>query len=194
MFCKNIIFTDAPLVKGYRYKDRFQLVPLFQSSSKAPISHYCTHFPCFLEYQVDSVEEVLEIEDELRRKGMPEDVIKMGRKLPEQTRARKEILHLLSALTDFRFFEYPGGGNCWGIQAPMKDVDDLKSEELERLNNQTSHWTFRSYVYPDCAEDFKINAFTKCTDYYVAENAPIEYFTVNPNIGSNPLLSGEILP
>jgi len=78
----------------------------------------------FLEYEVRDVkEEIQPYEDELREKGLPEETIALGRKLPSQIRVRKEILHLMTALTNFQFFEYVNGGNCWGIQTPMEDVD-----------------------------------------------------------------------
>lgn len=172
-------------MKGYRYRDKFQLVPIFYMPT-APLSVYASHIPCILEYQVDDVEETLPTEEMLREKGITEDVLKLGRKVPAQTRARKEILHLLSAFTDFHFFEYFGGKNCWGIQAPMKSFDQLSEEETNKLNNQTSHWTIRGYLYPNIAEELKISAFTACKEYYEPTDEPIAYFTVNPNLDNNP--------
>ena len=185
MYCRSVVFTDAPLIKAIRYQDVFQFVP-FYYFPQAPFSHYAHHFPCFLEYAVEDKEEVLPIEDVLRKKGLSEDVLKLGRKVPNQTRVRKEILHLLTALTNFRFFEYYGGRNCWGIQAPMKSVEELSPDEIERLNNQTSHWTITGYIYPKCAEDFIISSLTDCKEYYEACEGPIEYFTVNCNLENNP--------
>ena len=183
MYCKNIIFTEAPLIKAFRYKDYFQLVPIFYST-KAPISHYASHFPCFLEYEADVKEEYIPTEQMLRENGMSEEVLKLGRKLPSQTRARKEILHLLSSLTNFSFYEYMGR-NCWGIQTPMRDIDTLSKEEVDQINNQFSHWIIGGYYYPSIAEDLKISSLTNCRDYYDAYDTPIDYFTINPNLESN---------
>ena len=122
----------------------------------------------------------------MREKGISEDVLKLGRKIPSQTRARREILHLLTSLTNFHFFEYSSANNCWGIQASMKDVKELTAEELEILNNQTSHWIIRSYIYPNCAEDLKITTLTACKEYYQAIDNPLDYYTVNCNLGNNP--------
>ena len=185
MLCRNIIFTKVPLVKALRYKDVFQIVPFFYFKNM-PFSKYARHFPVVLEYEVENIkEEIQPYEDELRKRGLSEDVISLGRRLPSQVRVRKEILHLLTALTNFQFFEYGSGGNCWGIQTPMVDVDKLNIEELEKLNNQTSHWTIRSFVYPDVAKDLQIVEFTKCHSYCeVAENS-YSYFTVNPHIEAN---------
>ena len=184
MYCRSVVFTDAPLVKAIRYKDAFQLVPFFYFP-QAPFSEYAHHFPYFLEYEVEDKDEVLYNEDELRSNGFSEDVLKLGRNVPNQTRVRKEILHLLTALTNFKFFEYFGGRNCWGVQAPMKSIEELSPDELERLNNQTSHWTFSGYIYPNYAEDFMISSLTDCNNYYEASDGPIEYFTVNCNIDNN---------
>jgi len=185
MLCRSIIFTKVPLVKALRYKEIFQLVPFFYFA-KMPFSKYAMHFPAVLEYDVDNfTEEIQPYEDELRRRGLSEDVISLGRKLPSQVRVRKEILHLLTALTNFHFFEYGSGGNCWGIQTPMIDVDKLSEDELKKLNTQTSHWTIRSFVYPDVAKDLQIVDFTTCQSFCeVAENS-YSYFTVNPHTEAN---------
>lgn len=43
-------------------------------SADAPVSKYARHFPVFLEYEVEEVEEKLPIESELKEKGVSEDV------------------------------------------------------------------------------------------------------------------------
>ena len=75
MYCRSVVFTDAPLIKAVRFRDVFQLVPFFYFP-KAPFSVYAHHFPCFLEYVVDGKEEKLPTEDALREKGISEDVLK----------------------------------------------------------------------------------------------------------------------
>ena len=172
-------------MKAFRYRDKFQLIPIFYMPT-APLSIYASHIPCILEYQVDDIEETLPTEKKLREMGITEDALKLGRKIPAQTRARKEILHLLSSFTDFHFFEYFGGRNCWGVQAPMDGFDQLDEEETNKFNNQTSHWTIRGYLYPKMAEELKISAFTACKEYYEPKDEPIAYFTVNPNLDNNP--------
>ena len=185
MLCRNIIFTKVTLVKALRYRDVFQVVPFFYFKNM-PFSEYAWHFPAVLEYEVESImEEIRPYEEEFRRRGLSEDVISFGRKLPSQVRVRKEILHLLTALTNFQFFEYGSGGNCWGIQTPMKDVKELNEEELERINNQTSHWTIRSFVYPDVAKDLQIDGFTKCQSFCEAVENSYSYYTVNPHAEAN---------
>lgn len=185
MFCRNIIYTNAPLLKAYRYKDLFQLVPIFYAS-KAPFSHYASHFPAFLEYQIDNTtQEELICEDILRECGIPEDAIKKGRTLPQQSRIRREILYLLSALTNFHFFEYTSGEDCWGIRTPMQNIKELSADERKEINNQTSHWTIRCYSYPTLKEDLRISDFTNCTSYYENREAPIFYFTNNPHLEGN---------
>lgn len=185
MYCRSVVFTDAPLMKAVRYRDVFQVVPFFYFP-KAPFSIYAHHFPCFLEYEADGKEERLLIEDDLKNFGLSEEVLKQGRMIPNQTRVRREILHLLTSLTNFRFFEYSVANNFWGVQTPMKDLRELTSEEQERLNSQTSHWTIRGYTYPNCADDFKITSFIACKEYYQAVDDSRSYFTVNCNLESNP--------
>ena len=78
-------------MKAYRYRDKFQLVPIFYMPT-APISIYASHIPCILEYQVEDIEEKLPTESMFREKGLSEETLKLGRKIPNQARRRKEIL------------------------------------------------------------------------------------------------------
>ena len=105
MLFKTIIFSDVPVLKGFKYRDRFQLVPFFYSKS-APISEYARHFPAFLEFEADAIEEELLIEDKLKESGLSEDTIKKGRLIPNQERVKREILQLLTCLTNYHFFSY----------------------------------------------------------------------------------------
>lgn len=184
MYYKTILFTKAPLLKAYRYRNVFQLVPIFYSQT-APFSKYASHFPAFLEYVVDeNAEEELDIVDTLRKCGIPENYILAGKSIPKQSQVRKEILHLLTSLTNFQFFEYEVDDNHWGIQAPV-DIDILNSEEKKLLNNQTSHWTIRSYVYSDLKRDLQITGFTDCKSYYKGTGEIYPYFTNNPHLEEN---------
>ena len=181
MYCKSIIFTKAPLLKAFRYRDSFQLVPI-SYSQYAPFSMYASHFPAFLEYEVyDNKENKLAIEDTMRKMGIPPKVIMYYRKLPKQTLVRKEILHLLSALTNFHFFEYGTDVTCWGIRMPY----GLRKEEKEVLINQTSYWTIGGYVYPNLKKDLHISCFTDCNLHYENVESPVHYFTYNPYLGEN---------
>ena len=103
MIIRSVIFTNSPLLKAYKYGELFQLVPFFYLSD-APFSKYATHFPAILEYQVEEAEEDVACEEDLRKKGFSEDVLRLCRKIPNETRIRKEILHLLSSLSNFHFF------------------------------------------------------------------------------------------
>lgn len=185
MYCRNIIYTNAPLLKAYKYRDVFQLVPIFYSS-EAPISYYARHFPAFLEYKVDDkAEEIWICEDMLREKGISEDAIKEGRLIPQQSRIRKEILYLLSALTNFHFFEYTSDEACWGIQTPMKNIKELSADEEKGIIDQTSHWIIRGYIYPTLKKDLQISNFTNCTSYYENTEDSFFYFTNNPHLEGN---------
>lgn len=79
------------MVKALRYKDVFQIVPFFYFKNM-PFSKYAWHFPAVLEYEVENItEEIQPYEEELRKRGLSEDVISLGRRLPSQVRVRKEI-------------------------------------------------------------------------------------------------------
>lgn len=93
-------------------------------------------------------------------------MIEIANKLPNQIRIRREILLLLTILTNFHFFDYVGEGNSWGVQVPLQDIDKLTEEELNALNTPMSHWFIRCYTYPELKDDMKIESFTQCTEYY----------------------------
>ena len=103
MLFKTVIFSDVPVLKGFKYRDRFQLVPFFYSGA-APMSKYAKHFPAFLEYEAEKMEEELSFESELKERGVSADVIKNGRYIPNQERVKREILQLLTCLTNYHFF------------------------------------------------------------------------------------------
>ena len=94
MLFKTIIFSDAPVMKGFRFRDRFQLVPFFYSGA-APMSKYAKHFPAFLEYEAEKIEEELSFESELKERGFSEDVIKNGRYIPSQERVKRTTKKVL---------------------------------------------------------------------------------------------------
>lgn len=184
MLYRSVIFTNAPLLKGYRYRDKFQLVPMFYFPD-APFCKYVSHFPAFIEYEAEEIVERTGIEGYLRERGAGEEIIDFGSKLPNQERVKKEILLLLTSLTNFHFFEYPSGGGSWGVQVPLEDLDKLTEEESKAMDTPTSHWFLRFYTYPEFKEDMKIESFTQCTDYYKESQNSQSYFTINPNIENN---------
>ena len=148
MIRKSIIFTDVPLLKAFQYRELFQLVPFFYFEGM-PFSKYSRHFPAVLEYECEDKEEALPMEAELQNRGLSEDVVKLGRTLPESQRVKREILHLLTALTNYCFFEYNASVRYYGVQAPMGDFSTLSPKETEKFNNQISHFiTHESPVKP----------------------------------------------
>lgn len=184
-YCRNIIFANAPLLKAYRYRDLFQLIPIYVSD-KAPLSRYASHFPAFLEYKVDMKEDVSPIfEKIIREKGLPKELLQLSKEVPVQNRIRKEILHLMSVLTNFLFFEYSSMRGYWGIMAPFVDIDKLDQQTIERYNNQTSSWFINAYVYPRLKDDLSIEKLSEYDEYYEPVDKPMYYFTVDPNIENN---------
>lgn len=188
MLYRAIVFTNAPLLEAFRYKDQFQLVPFFYFKN-ARFSEYTTHFPVYMEYEAEEIEVIDSvIENNMRAKGIDESVLKLGRTIPNQTRVRRELLHVLSTLTNFHFFEYSSPRDCWGIQVPDKNVEKLTKEEIYALNNAEVHWTKAVYTYKECGDDLKCSTFTNCNAYIVPEKDGRVYFTQNPNIENNPIV------
>lgn len=178
MLYRSVIFTNAPLLKGYKYRDKFQIVPKFYFPN-APFCKYANHFPAFIEYEAEEIIEHTSVEQILRKKGFDDSLLEFCAKLPNQVRVRKEILLLLTCLTNFHFFEYPNHGNSWGIPVPLSE------EELDKINSPTSQWIINCYTYPSYNEDIRISTFTQCNKYYNTTEDTLTYFTQNPNIENN---------
>ena len=187
MLFKTIIFSNAPVLKGFKFRDRFQLVPFFSESH--PMSKYITHFPAFLEYEADVVEEELIIEKKLREKGFSEEIIKKGRLIPNKERVKKEILQLLTCLTNYHFFSYDSSDAIWGVQIPSDNLDEISPNELAQLDEAKSKWTLGCYRYPGMKEDLTINHYTQVSDYYDTSSSTTDYFTNNPGVWLTPELS-----
>ena len=184
-YCRNIIFTNAPLLKAFRYRDLFQLIPILDSK-KAPMSRYASHFPAFLEYRVNTKEDDNPIfEKIIREKGLPKELLQLSKEIPVQNRIRKEILHLMSVFTNFLFFEYCSMRGYWGIMAPFVDLEKLDQQTIERYNNQTCSWFINGYVYPGLKDDLVIDRLSEYGEYYEPLDEPMQYYTVNPNLENN---------
>lgn len=180
MIRKSIIFTDVPLLKAFQYREFFQLVPFFYFKG-APFSKFARHFPAVLEYECEDKEEKQPMEAELLKRGLSEDVVKLGRSIPESQRVKREILHLLTALTNYYFFEYNASEGHYGIQTPMDDFNTLSPEDTEKFNNQISHWTIPAYLYPKVGELLQQQTFTNCTEFCEEATNFLDYYTNNPD-------------
>lgn len=183
MLFRSVIFTDAPLLKAIRYRDIFQVVPILYFP-KAPFSKYASHFPAYIEYDTDDVEAVIGLEEKLKEMGLSESELKFCRTIPHQELIKREIIQLLTCITNHRFFSYDSSCNVWGIPAPLKNIEELTADETIKLKNQTSHWTMPGYIYPELRDDLEILNFTTCKEYCLARVDGITYFTCDVNIGS----------
>lgn len=187
MLFKTIIFSDAPVLKGFKYKNKFQLVPILYTET-TPMSRYAKHFPAFLEYEVDVVEEESSFEDELKKIGFSKELINFGSYLSNQERIKKEILQLLTCLTNYHFFSYDSSFAMWGIQIPSDSLEEIESKDLAQLDEAKSKWTFGCYRYPGMKENLIINSYTHVLDYYAPSNTT-DYYTNNPGVWLTPELS-----
>ncbi len=166
-YYKRILFSKTPLKTQFRYKDKFQIFPI--ESETAPSNPYCKHFPLFLEYYI-----------EFDKNQSPENV-DIFDDLSAQQVVEFEIMNLLSVLSNHRFFKYRLTNNQWGINTPNIAIENLKPNEKNFFNNQTSSWIISGYFYPGLKADLEINNFSKLdfpqtqlvTPYY-------QYFTIDP--------------
>jgi hypothetical protein len=166
-YYRRIIFTKTPLKTQYNYNNVFQILPI--DSKIAPTNPYAEDFPLFLEYFIDFEE---------KDKNDKLDILS---ELAIQQKKEFEIVNLLSALTNYRFFKYQTNKNCWAITTPNVGFDNI-TEEVKRIyNNQYSSWSITGYMYPGLKSELEIVGFTErklpkmnlISPYY-------QYFTDNP--------------
>src|SRR5688572_16391309 len=102
-FRKAIIFCTNPLPGCFRYDDYFQIYPW--NSEAAPKSDKAKLYPVALEYFFDD-SEILPV---------PEEFKELQNYLSRETHSnnkQKQILHLISSITNYRFF-YPTPEFAW---------------------------------------------------------------------------------
>lgn len=143
-YYRKIVFSNSKLKAGFRFEDKFQIKP-FNMDGK-PQSPYARHFPLVLEYTIEYPD------------CDPEDVFELG---AIRINKEKEILNLLSCLTNHRFFNYESSMMGWGIIFPDKSFDDMTAEERENFNNQESQFFMGGYLYSGLKEDLHIEQFSE---------------------------------
>ncbi|AWO01380.1 hypothetical protein DLD77_06580 [Chitinophaga alhagiae] len=159
-FYKVIVFCSNPITGFFRFKDIFQLYPL--ESKNAPKSDKVKQYPFILEFWIDHKpdapipDDLSEIEDYVRQST-------------EVINAQKELLSLLSALTNYRFY-YPTPDIKWFIALP----DDIPPEEYNKSKCEPG---LQAYWYPEIRQENSIVSFSpqqhneikriKQPDYYI---------------------------
>lgn len=159
-FYKAIVFCSNPLTGFYRFKDEFQIYP-FQSDN-APQSDKVKLFPIAIEYWVDNS---VPIEVHSALTEVSDIVSKMTRSQNRQ----KEILNLLSSITNYRFF-YPTPELSWFAAVP----NGIMTEEM---NNQKSIGGISLYWYPELYSENQITSFTTLTIPQISFLKHPEYYT-----------------
>ena len=97
-YYRTVVFTNSPLKTCFRYEDNFQVFPMDMEGN--PNSPYAKHFPNYLEFSIDYSE------------CKPDDIFTLTSIIVNHS---KEIVNLLSCLTNHRFFIYDISVCGWGI-------------------------------------------------------------------------------
>lgn len=143
-YYRKLVFSNSELKGYYKYDNKFQIVPCDMEGK--PKSPYARHFPLFLEYTIEyPVNE-------------PEDIFELD---AIRLNKEKEILNLLSCLTNHRFFNYESSLMGWGISFPDKLKEFMTEHELENFNNQESKWFMGCYIYRGLKDDCQISHFSE---------------------------------
>ena len=163
-YYRKIVFANSNLKVSFRYDDKFQILPVNMGGK--PQNQCARHFPLYLEYTIDFPS------------GEPEDMFELG---AIRINKEKEILNLLSCLTNHRFFNYDSSMMGWGIIIPNKLLDDMTDNEKTYFNNQESQLFMGGYIYRGLKEDLEIDKFSDAIGKIVYKEARMhEYYTDNP--------------
>lgn len=163
-YYKALVFSNSILKTSFRYEDKFQIFPIDMEGK--PKSPYARHFPMFLEYTIDY------------QNNEPTDIFSFG---AIKINKEKEILNLLSCLTNHRFFQYNTSMFGWGIEMSNKRIEYMTEDERQNLNNSESRMFMGVYYYSGLKEDLKIEQFTDFKPTASFKEAQMhEYFTDNP--------------
>ena len=163
-YYKALVFSNSILKTSFRYEDKFQILPIDMEGK--PKSPYARHFPMFLEYTIDY------------QNNEPTDIFSFG---AIKINKEKEILNLLSCLTNHRFFQYNTSMFGWGIEMSNKRIENMTEDERQNLNNSESRMFMGVYYYSGLKEDLKIEQFTDFKPTASFKEAQMhEYFTDNP--------------
>lgn len=163
-YYRTLVFSNSILKTSFRFEDKFQILPIDMEGK--PQSPYAHHFPMFLEYTIDY------------QNNEPTDIFTLG---SIRHNTEKEILNLLSCLTNHRFFQYDTSMIGWGVKMPDKLVEDMTEQERQSIANQESSMFMGVYYYTGLKEDLKIEQFTDFKPTASFEEAQMhEYFIDNP--------------
>lgn len=163
-YYRKIVFSNSKLNGGFRFEDKFQILPF--SMDGKPQSPYARHFPLFLEYTIEYPNHE------------PEDPFELG---AIRINKEKELLDLLSCLTNHRFFNYDSSKMGWGIILPEKSLVSMTPEETEDMNNLESHYFIGGYLYRGLKDDMYIEHFSDIGEEIEYKEAQMhEYYMNDP--------------
>lgn len=160
-FRKAIVFCTNPLPGCFRFENYFQIYPW--TSQHAPMSDKTKLHPVALEYFFDDAEQ-------LRVPMDFEEVQKIISNEIHSNKKQKEILHLISSITNYRFL-YPIPEVFWFAPIPN---GELKKEEL---NKQSSQFGIRLFTYPQMGEEQVITKFTEIEHFKFERKRHVDYYT-----------------
>lgn len=166
-YYRTIVFTKTPLKSQFRYKNKFQILPI--ESKVAPACHYSKHFPLFLEYYIDS------------DKNKTSQEINVFDNMAARYAVEYEIINILSVLSNHHFFKYRPGVGKWVMKAPNADLIEMSKEQRAEFNNQNSTWCIDGYTYPGIYDELEIEKFTVFKFPITPLNSDyFKYFTHDP--------------
>jgi hypothetical protein len=148
VFYRAVVFCSNPLTGFYCFEDRFQIFPL--SSPHAPHSDKLKTNPVVIEYWIENATKPAPSEKEL----LPDIAAykDMIHSMTQNVNYQKQILNLLSAVSNYRFY-YPTPKLQW-----MAEVPDKKP--LEGEPQPPSKPALSIYWYEQMGKEGQITGFT----------------------------------
>lgn len=153
---KTIIFTKVPCLGHFRYKDKFQIYPLFPKV----FTEFPIDYPVVLEFKLGNQDRNPEKLDERGNLNTLELLTDLD-----------HILLILSTISNNQFFRYRGSKAFWGITLVNQDLTEIDF-------NFDPKWTLPYYG----AQDSDIHEFTKVNFPPIDQVDYFPYYFENPNL------------
>lgn len=163
-YYRTIAFSYSVLKTSFIFENKFQILPLnMEGKPQNPVAR---HFPFFLEYTIEFQE------------NEPEDEIEL---MAIRKNKEKEILNLLSCLTNHRFFSYDPSQNAWGIKKYTKSINEITEAEFQDFLNQESCFYCAVYQYEGLKQELQIESFSDFNPKAIySDNGTHKYYIDNP--------------
>ena len=170
-YYRTICFSSVPLTSVFRYKEWFQIFP--SDLTNQPQYSKADHFPLIIESWIPDDGELFlpRMKTDFDNDYVNTTVSDTGKQIVNTD----NIIFLLSAFTNHRFFKSESSGGVWGVPVVSEDIK-------EQAKNMTSTWCWPMFHFPELPDQFPIREFSKISLPKVNLVPHKSYYVNYPNL------------